>query len=564
MKEQIVQTGQGEPRRRRLEAAVLGILLLIGLMLTPFTGRFLPMSGPAALAEEDEEGGSDEDDYNYDLETIPFRLVNTEGKAPGLDRESEWKLELKPEWEDQDIPNRVTAVTAFLLCYDLDWKDNLSIVWKKEYKGLPEQIICTGLKIGGRYMLTARVYYDDDWIEVSAGFIAEGGGKELIMNVITQAAAECRTTDEWKTALNLYNWLLNHQVYDETLSYYSSDAILRDTGVCDSYSRLYFLLCKAAGLDAYVVYGETTVGYHAWDAVRINGEWYYVDPTWDDHPKNDPAMSKETAPDGNNVRYGVYDYRYFMLNKQLMTIGHHKTYEWLDEGKCSQAEQPANSLEANYYIHTGLWKQWGLRDGDHFRTITDLIRDELSGGGKMWSTETLMDKGLSTYGSDAPAFRLSEYETHLLAYALKGSALTLADGSTVTLDTYVYKESRTSGLILNVYPEGGFVTDEAGKLTLPASLTRIEAQAFEGDCRIGEVICPAGLVSIGARAFAGCSRLWYIRIPSDVESIAEDAFEGCHSELRIWTEHRDSLPARYATEHGITLYVGDEEEGSNG
>ena len=77
------------------------------------------------------------------------------------------------------------------------------------------------------------------------------------------------------------------------------------------------------------------------------------------------------------------------------------------------------------------------------------------------------------------------------------------------------------------------------------------------------MICPSGLRSIGSRAFANCSRLWNIRIPSDVQSIAEDAFDGC-GEFCIWTEHRDSLPARYATEHGITLFVDDEEQDSNG
>ena len=112
-------------------------------------------------------------------------------------------------------------------------------------------------------------------------------------------------------------------------------------------------------------------------------------------------------------------------------------------------------------------------------------------------------------------------------------------------------------------PAGARETDEPGKYELPKGLKKIEAQAFEGDPHCGEVICPAGLKSIGSRAFANCKRLWSIRIPSDVQFIAEDAFAGC-GEFCIWTEHRDSEPVRYATRHGITVFVDDEEEGSNG
>ena len=99
---------------------------------------------------------------------------------------------------------------------------------------------------------------------------------------------------------------------------------------------------------------------------------------------------------------------------------------------------------------------------------------------------------------------------------------------------------------------------------LPQNLTHIADHAFEGDPHVGIVVCPAGLQSIGSRAFANCERLWSIRIPSSVQSIAADAFEGCSSNFCIRTEHRDSLPARYATEHNIDLFVDDEGQGDNG
>ncbi len=534
-------------------------------LMAAFSGGSLPVPVASALAEEDEaEEWEDPDDpYSVDWENIPFRLVNTPGKEPGIDQESEWSLVLKPDWEDQSLPGRVQKVILRLDARDLDWKDNLSHVWRKDYEGFPEKMTCTGLKVAGYYLLTAVVCYTDETAQdIETPFTVQGTGKELITNVIRQAAAECKTSDEWQTALNLYNWLLNHLTYDETLSYYSAEAILRGTGVCDSYARLYLLLCRAAGLDAYVIYGDTTLGFHAWDAVKINGSWYYADPTWDDHPANDPAMGSQPAADENGIDYGVSDYKYFMLNKQLMTVNNHLTYEWLDENKYTCEELPATSLAANYHVHTGLWKKWGVREGDTFRTIPEMISEALSGGAELWSSRSVSTP-LYTRGSDAPAFRMSVHEMILLSYALKGYAVKLADGKEITLGTYVYEAGDKSGWVLNVYPEGAPASDEAGRCELPEGLKDIEAYAFEGDNHLGEVICPAGLISIGPKAFANCKGLWNIRIPSAVQSIADDAFDGC-GQFCIWTEHRDSLPVRYAEEHDITVFVDDEEQDSNG
>lgn len=69
-------------------------------------------------------------------------------------------------------------------------------------------------------------------------------------------------------------------------------------------------------------------------------------------------------------------------------------------------------------------------------------------------------------------------------------------------------------------------------LTLPASLTEIESEAFEFGA-FQYVIVPASCGSIGQKAFAYCDAMVYIKIPASVAEIALDAFEGCGSSLVI-------------------------------
>lgn len=548
---------------------ILAILLAVFL-----AAGMIPACADSADDPDEWEGSPEEsgefvywEQGNSDLKNVPFRLVNIKGKEPAVDTDSEWKLILKPKWEDQDMPDRITAVMIRLDCYNMDWQGTWSHVWSTELKdltGLPETLPCIGPKIAGKYMLSVDVYHDDTTDYMYTYFSIDGIGKERITDVITAAAAENKVPgDEWQTALNLYRWLLDRQEYDYTFSFYSSDAVLRGAGVCDSYARLYYLLCKAAGLEAFVIYGNTLRGYHAWDAVKIDGEWYYADPTWDDHPANDPAMDySQPAADDSGIPYGVSEYEYFMLNRELMTRNNHVTYEWLDDKKWTCAEQPATSLDANYYVHTGRCEQWGSGEGENFRTFREMACDALAAGEKLWSSRGFKGAVTARGFSDAP-FRMTGTEYQLLAWCLKGSSVEMPDGSTVTLDTYCYEAPDMSGWVLNVFPEGARETDEPEKIELPEDQTEIEAHAYEGNRNVGEVVCPPGLESIGSRAFADCEGLWCIHIPSDIKEIAEDAFEGC-GDFCIWTERRDSLPEEYAAQHDIPLFIYDEEKDSNG
>ena len=62
-------------------------------------------------------------------------------------------------------------------------------------------------------------------------------------------------------------------------------------------------------------------------------------------------------------------------------------------------------------------------------------------------------------------------------------------------------------------------------LTLPAALTAIEANAFEGDTSITSVDAQS-CISIGAEAFSGCTGLTQIRVYPDCQ-IDSTAFTGC-------------------------------------
>ena len=69
------------------------------------------------------------------------------------------------------------------------------------------------------------------------------------------------------------------------------------------------------------------------------------------------------------------------------------------------------------------------------------------------------------------------------------------------------------------------VTFGTPDFTLPADITSIEAEAFEG-AAMSIVSVPDGCMSIGAHAFRNCPALTQIRIPAGC-AVGEDVFDGC-------------------------------------
>ncbi len=63
--------------------------------------------------------------------------------------------------------------------------------------------------------------------------------------------------------------------------------LLMHEGVCSGYARLYGYLLKQVGIESQYVESDSL--NHAWNMVKINGDWYHVDTTWDDGGWSDVA-----------------------------------------------------------------------------------------------------------------------------------------------------------------------------------------------------------------------------------------------------------------------------------
>lgn len=89
------------------------------------------------------------------------------------------------------------------------------------------------------------------------------------------------------TAIQSYlNSTYSGKLIDDTYQDHISGVILTGSGICASYAETFSFLCDCIGIEEYYCIGSadnrsgTGYGAHAWNRVKIDGTWYYIDPYW--------------------------------------------------------------------------------------------------------------------------------------------------------------------------------------------------------------------------------------------------------------------------------------------
>ena len=122
----------------------------------------------------------------------------------------------------------------------------------------------------------------------------------------------------------VYRWLVDNVNYDwthqdvltetERWSYEPYGALIKRSAVCLGYATSFQLLMNMSGVECITVVGAAfnSTGDHAWNMVKLNGEWYCADVTWD--------------ANGRQQRGDACPWRYFNLTSDEMAKNHQWDY----------------------------------------------------------------------------------------------------------------------------------------------------------------------------------------------------------------------------------------------
>lgn len=358
---------------------------------------------------------------DYDEEKLTHDLQFLEDRENKL-RKKSGDVALKIEWgrEEEDIGKiarkqkvrevedvRITANSALseylaagmlggLSIIDLtdfpeaDDKEYLTDAWMEAYYQNPLILGAKGYKLN-KNGSAMRVYYDDS-MDVTAGKQREIQRK--VSEIIDRIISDGMTDLEKELAINEY--LCDTIEYDENAlenaeknnftsvdekfadSFTAYGALINGKCVCAGYASAFKLLADEAGLETIVVTGflEGSLS-HAWNKVKIDGEWEILDVTNNDNEYLFNALLN--LPDYAGDRVLVEDEDY-VLNKYLSaydaTHNDNEYYRIKDKyyDFDSIAYKLAEDLEEEGYAQ--LRTEYDL-DDDMFYEIADGIYDKL-------------------------------------------------------------------------------------------------------------------------------------------------------------------------------------------
>ena len=234
--------------------------------------------------------------------------------------------------------------------------DTANEVFQNVLNDRPEIFWCDGNATSTEYSQSEG---QSRYVVIEPNYLYEGEEKEQRNQEIESARDTCLSgisdlSDEYEKIKYIYTYLIDNVDYDldapDNQNIYS--IFVNRQSVCAGYSKATQYLLEQLGVFCTYVTGKTTEGgNHAWNLVKCNGDYYYVDTTW-----GDPVFQQEEGEDisrdtnqetdtsGNKTNIS-YDY---MCCDDTQLFQTHILDKDTQMPECSK-------MDCNYYVANGMY-----------------------------------------------------------------------------------------------------------------------------------------------------------------------------------------------------------------
>ncbi|MBR3308109.1 MAG: hypothetical protein IKI75_12765 [Lachnospiraceae bacterium] len=178
-----------------------------------------------------------------------------------------------------------------------DWDNNL-VIWNaatespyffvvdEDHLANDHKTLTLTYRYGEEEAAEMLQFIDDSYIEILNGCITENmSDLEKVLSVYHYFGERISYDYEWYDSLQAMDTGNRFEAPD--IAVY--DALKTDSGVCHSYTYLCQFAFQQLGIECIRVSADMASGddSHMWPIVKIDGNFYNIDPTWDSHAEDD-------------------------------------------------------------------------------------------------------------------------------------------------------------------------------------------------------------------------------------------------------------------------------------
>lgn len=164
--------------------------------------------------------------------------------------------------------------------------------------------------------------------------------KQQLAEKTGKIIADAGKKNQFETELFIHDAIVNNCTYKNNSTEASSivGALINNEAACEGYSKAAKVLFDLAGIECYVVSGKTIdeqgqIENHMWNIVKISGNYYHLDLTWDDPVTI--GMSSQNDP----------TYTYFNITDEEIKKTHS---DFSSENACTSSKD-------NYFVVKGFY-----------------------------------------------------------------------------------------------------------------------------------------------------------------------------------------------------------------
>ena len=299
-------------------------------------------------------------------------------------------------------------------------------------------------------------------------------------------------TDPLDRVLAVYTYFCLNYEYDYTCTYRGVDEIMESkTGLCEAYALAFRFVMDEFGIPCAYVEGDTPGVYHAWNAVQLDGQWYWLDPTFDDYKADGYRVNRQ----------------YFLKSDEVFLATHTPRLWYGPSGEREVQECPSTRFDAFWWNgddvaahdavvpYDGGWgyfsrqadclvKRGSAAENAQVAAIADDVQDKpaLRVRGALLPLDDVeaspVVAGISIDGGD-----------HTAPLAGEKLSASFSDGSTGSLPVVWTSSDRE---VADVQPDGRVVCKKPGQVT-------VKARTCDGSCEASIELTVPGFDTVAGR-----------------------------------------------------------------
>ena len=221
--------------------------------------------------------------------------------------------------------------------------------------------------------------------------VVNQAGETALSKKVVEIADKFRHLSDVDKVMAVHDYLIDHIEYSNPhIRSFAYGALIEGKAVCQGYAQSLAMILNNLNVECHTIVAMTKGSnpvLHEWVRVKLDGEWYYIDLTWDDTP---------WAEDKN--------YKYFLINTDMISRDHETGY--------SLAGGP--EVDGSKYLYYAYKKQGIFAETKD--DIDKIIRDQINATNQSYTTVKIA----------VPA-SVPDYEIHGAIRRIAGSQATLKE-----------------------------------------------------------------------------------------------------------------------------------------